>query len=94
MKLEIKYIENGVILEADKGEIYCYQEQYDNEHDAFVDLLRIIVDNYGPMDSRYSEKRIHIITKHGDKYECPNAPCEYCEELEPSPVEPVSHGNS
>jgi hypothetical protein len=93
MKFEIKYTENGVILKADKGEIYCYQEQYDNAHDAFADFLRIIADNYGPTDSRHDPKRIYIKVRHGDNYKCPNAPCEYCEELEPFTAEPVSSGN-
>jgi len=94
MKLELTRIENGVLLKVNDGIAYlCYQEMYDNEHDAFAALLRVICDNYGPSDSRYSEKRIHIITKHGDKYECPNAPCEYCEELEPFTAEPVSSDN-
>ena len=77
MKFEIKRIQNGIHLISSGGE-YCYQEIYDSEHDAFADFLRELCDQFGPTDGRYGEKRIYITVKHGDKYECPDAPCEYC----------------
>jgi hypothetical protein len=81
MKFEIKRSENGIILTADNGDSYCYQESYggDEDHDAFADFLRVILDNFGPADDgRHEKKRIYISVRHGDNYVCPDKPCQYC----------------
>ena len=81
MQFEIKKADNGYIFmlkEADLGETLVFQELHEDRIDCFADFLRTILDNYGPTDSRYSEKRIYITVEHGDKYLCPNKPCEYC----------------
>jgi hypothetical protein len=49
-----------------------YQEVEDDEVDAFAEVLRFLLDHYGPMQSRYSAKRITIVVEPGDKYEPPS----------------------
>lgn len=67
MKFELRYAKNGCILEIDGNE-YVNQEVEDDEIECFAGFLREILDNYGPQDSRYEAKRIHIIVKPGDKH--------------------------
>ena len=81
MKFEIKETGNGFLIQMNNPndpDAYCYQEIEGDEHEAFCDLIRMIIDNYGPQDDRYSVKRIYTRPFHGDKYDCPNKPCEYC----------------
>ncbi len=79
MKIEIRRVRNGVLLrvepeEGGEAEEIVYQETEFGEIEAFADFVRLLVDEYGPMSSRYSPKRIHVIVEPGDKYEPPEDP--------------------
>ena len=58
MKIEIRRTKNGSILriEEDGEEVseIIYQEMEGADIEAFADLLRYLMDNYGPTTSRYS----------------------------------------
>jgi hypothetical protein len=75
MIFEIKRAENGAILKVNSGiqndetEEIVYQEKYDDEIECFADFLRYLEEHYGPSTSRYSEKRIYIEVRPGDKFE-------------------------
>jgi hypothetical protein len=76
MKFEIRRVQNGAVLRVetnseDSGEEIVYQEQEDDEIEAFADFLRHLVDHYGPTTSRYSRKRISIRVDPGDKHDPP-----------------------
>lgn len=77
MKFEIRHAANGVILRVENDapdesdENVVYQEREDDEIEAFAEFLRHLLDHYGPVTSRYSAKRIHIVVEPGDKYEPP-----------------------
>jgi hypothetical protein len=73
MIYEFKRAKNGYIIEItgnpdDEKDILVSEEGAD-EHESFVDLLRLIVQDYGPTDGRYAPKRIHITCLPGDKFE-------------------------
>lgn len=74
MKFEIHRAANGAILrvEADAPDTppdeVVYQEREDDEVEAFAEFLRHLLEHYGPVTSRYSAKRIHIVVDAGDKY--------------------------
>lgn len=65
MKFEIKTVTNGLVLtvidDEEKKEEVVYQQKHDDEVECFADFLCFIVDYYGPVTSRYSEKRINIV---------------------------------
>ncbi len=66
--IEIKYATNGwYIVDADEG-VTLFQDD-DCAIEAFADLLAYVASNYGPSTGRYSEKRIQVGIKPGDKYE-------------------------
>ena len=44
---------------------------FEDEHDAFVAFLESMVEYFGPSDSKYSQKRIRVITVPGNSYEGP-----------------------
>ena len=71
MKLEIRQVKNGVVFSIDGSEEIVYQERDDEDlsADAFAEILRFIIDEYGPSTSRYSAKRIYVEVRPGDKYE-------------------------
>ncbi len=76
MIFEIHRAKNGHILKiidkkdnSSKHEEIVYQEKYDDEVECFAEFLRYLDEEYGPTTSRYSEKRIHIIVKPGDKFD-------------------------
>lgn len=71
MKYTIRHAENGWICEAstDEDTFEVVGVESEDEVEAFRDFLRSILNNYGPSSSRYSEKRIRIITLPGDKWE-------------------------
>ena len=76
MIFEIRRVKNGHILKivsaesgATESEEIVYQEKFDNEVECFADFLRYLNEEYGPSTSRYSEKRIYINIKSGDKFE-------------------------
>jgi len=76
MKFEIRRVLNGAVLRVESEgdgseEEIVYQEQDDDEIEAFADFLRHLVEHYGPTTSRYSPKRISIRIDPGDKYEPP-----------------------
>ena len=79
MKIEIRNALNGVVLKIDRegleehAEEIVYQatDDPDAEVEAFADFLRFLLEEYGPVSSRYSPKRIHVIVEPGDKYESP-----------------------
>ena len=76
MKFEIRRVQNGAVLRVetngeDSGEEIVYQEQEDDEIEAFADFLLHLVDHYGPTTSRYSLKRISVRVEPGDKNEPP-----------------------
>ena len=79
MKIEIRNALNGVVLKIDRegleehAEAIVYQatDDPDAEVEAFADFLRFLLEEYGPVSSRYSPKRIHVIVEPGDKYESP-----------------------
>lgn len=68
MKYTFETANNGWIMKDDEGNTYVSSEG-DDEHEGFLDFIRIITDTIGPMDSRYSEKRIHVMCIPGDKCE-------------------------
>lgn len=79
MKFEIKRAKNGYfvtvtdldVTDPSAQEVFVFQEKYDEgeEVEAFAELLREMLDSYGPSTSRYSPKRIYICIEPGDKYE-------------------------
>ena len=77
MQVEIRNALNGVVLRIDREileehpEEIVYQASDDAEVEAFADFLRFLLAEYGPVSSRYSAKRIHVIVEPGDKYESP-----------------------
>ena len=67
---------NGWVLtitssQDDEPEMAVYQQSYEHEDDveAFADLLWFLNDEYGPVTSRYSPKRIVIRIEPGDKHD-------------------------
>lgn len=40
-----------------------------SEHAAFADMLRHLITEFGPADSRYSPERLFVIIEPGDKHE-------------------------
>jgi len=75
MLFEIRRVKNGCILKVTIGENetmeqdeVVYQEKYDEEVECFADFLRHLEEEYGPSNNRYSEKRIYITVKPGDKF--------------------------
>ena len=83
MKFEIKRHKNGFVVSAEDDEegLVC-RTDCENEHDAFVTLLHEFLEIYGPSDSRYSDRRIHIHVTKGDKCDGPRGSSEYmsCQE--------------
>jgi len=79
MKIEIRNALNGVVLNIDRESLEQHAEEIvyqttddpDAEVEAFADFLRFLLEEYGPVSSRYSPKRIHVIVEPGDKYESP-----------------------
>ena len=76
MIFEIRSVKNGLILKAvdknsdsSEAEEIVYQEKYDDEVECFANFLRYLDEQYGPTTSRYSEKRIYIDVRPGDKFE-------------------------
>ena len=71
MKLEIRQAKNGVIFSVNGCDEVVYQEREDEDlsANAFAEILRFIIDEYGPATSRYSAKRIYVEVRPGDKYE-------------------------
>lgn len=76
MRFEIRNAWNGAILRVENRESngpdeVVYQETEDDEVEAFAEFLRFLIDDYGPMTSRYSPKRIFVVVEPGDKYDPP-----------------------
>lgn len=75
MIFEVKRAKNGLMLKVISGEPdgeieeIVYQEKYDDEVDCFADFLRCLEEYYGPTTGRYSEKRIYIDVRPGDKFD-------------------------
>ena len=73
MKFEIRRVTNGAILRVETDapdtpdDEVVYQEREDDEIEAFAEFLRHLLEHYGPVTSRYSPKRIHIVIEPGDK---------------------------
>jgi len=81
MIINISDVQNGTVFDVtEHGETttYTFQDCEDGEHEMFANVLRVILDSHGPLDGRYNKYRIYIRVQHGDKYECPDAPCKYC----------------
>ncbi len=74
VKFEIRRAKNGWIIEHDDPEEFTTElvgiEEPD-EHEGFRTLLWEFLRNYGPSDSKYSVKRIRVITIPGLDYEGP-----------------------
>ena len=68
-------MKNGAVLRVELGfqdaevDEIVYQKMESADVEAFADVLRYILEHYGPSTSRYSPKRIHVLVKPGDKYE-------------------------
>ena len=79
MNIEIRNALNGVVLKIDREGLEQHAEEIvyqttddpDAEVEAFADFLRFLLEEYGPVSSRYSPKRIQVIVEPGDKYESP-----------------------
>ena len=76
MKFEIKAVKNGVLVDASylhtddaATEQYVAQSIEDTPMQAFAEMLNVLVDNYAPTSSRYSDERIYILVRPGDKHE-------------------------
>lgn len=73
MVITIKSVSNGFVLEYFDGEdnitevVESSNESEDSEVDAFAGLLWKINSLIGPSTSRYSNKRIYVEVKPGDK---------------------------
>jgi len=73
MKFELHHAKNGWILK------YCDAEtpeeivgvESEDEHEGFREFLWAILQNYGPSDGKYSQKRIHVNILPGRDYEGP-----------------------
>lgn len=74
MKFEIRRVTNGAILRVETDapdtppDEVVYQEREEDEIEAFAEFLRHLLEHYGPVTSRYSPKRIHIVVEPGDKF--------------------------
>ena len=73
--IEIKAVLNGWILTdksdpdlPDQTRVFSYTDEK-SEAEAFRDLLCVTKDLIGPMDSRYSENRVYVVIKPGDKHD-------------------------
>lgn len=78
MKFELEHASNGIILTVDDGddkEQYVYQRTDEGEIEAFAEFLWGILENYGPVTSRYSDKRIYIRVAPGDKNDAAECHC-------------------
>lgn len=75
MKFEIRSAKNGCILkvlepsETGGNDELVYQSKAQDEFENFAEFLYEILENFGPSSSRYSEKRIYIEVRPGDKFE-------------------------
>lgn len=74
MKFEIKRVKNGWICETENSdgekEIIVGREGGEQEEiENFKTFVEEIIEEYGPMDSRYSEKRLRVFCIPGDKFE-------------------------
>ena len=76
MRFDITAVSNGTLVEASylhtedaDTEQYVSQSIEDTPTRAFAEMLRVLVDNYAPMSSRYSEERIYILVRPGDKHD-------------------------
>lgn len=70
--ISIKRAENGwAVTQAATGEapesLAVFSDDRCTEVEAFTDLLRYLLDQLGPSTSRYSEQRIYIEIRPGDK---------------------------
>ena len=79
-KFVIRSASNGYILKEEQSgeEIVGVADGESDETDSFVAFLRSIESLYGPSDSRYSAKRIRILTYPGDKSEVELEDCPLC----------------
>lgn len=76
MKYEMRRGGNGYILTVTSNETHeaeglveaVYQDNYTDEIDCFADFLCYLDNEYGPVTSRYSPKRLRIVVEPGDKY--------------------------
>jgi hypothetical protein len=73
MKFELRFAKNGWILEYFDPEMpqEIVGVESDDEHEGFREFLWAILENFGPSDSKYSKKRIHINILPGRDYEGP-----------------------
>lgn len=79
VQIVLETADNGFIMripaehDEDKDIMYVFQEEEDDADDIepFRQLLSMILHHMGPTTSRYSEKRIYIEVRPGDKYEPP-----------------------
>ena len=72
------FIKNGIVITVETGDDengarYLWQRDDDTDDDReslsrLADVLRAIVDDWGPSTSRYSEARIYIEVRPGDKH--------------------------
>lgn len=75
MEVTIKHATNGFILEYKTEDevsptyVYGGGDTEEDEVKACVAMLRQILDDFGPMTSRYSKHRIYITVAPGDKHE-------------------------
>lgn len=71
MEIKITHAVNGFVLERkieDEKQYFAFGGEHD-EVDTCADMLRFILSEMGPCTSRYSDKRIYVVVKPGDKNE-------------------------
>jgi len=67
--MKITKASNGYIV-ANDGHIEIFEEKYDDDPEALVNLLNYI-SSYFDSSSRYSEQRVHALLVPGDKNDNP-----------------------
>jgi hypothetical protein len=66
--LVVSKVVNGYMISHQNGDIEVFEET-DSEAQTFARLLWAISNDIGPSTSRYSQERVTVEVKPGDKYE-------------------------
>lgn len=76
--VRITTVANGLSLTIERPDqpphtvVYQNCDEEEDEVERFADFLYFLTDEFGPMSSRYSRRRIQTRIVSGDKYEGPD----------------------
>lgn len=66
---KIQSVKNGYVITIEHGDEIVYQEDAEDEHEAFADFLRSLREELGPSDRKDSPKRVYIKVLPGHDHE-------------------------